>query len=180
MPLVSSRFPTSLSELRPDTGYQGYSFAPPNTVAPHRPDAVMAAGGHGGHRPDAVMGGGVHRFALSPRVMADNAAPIRGGYELTQVRGTTGHTMVTNTESLQDVRNSYTERHYAGSNNTVAPQPLSFHNQNVMSPHHQGFHRTSGLFKPSQLETMLTMIIFRHVWTKFRLPLPQVSISKLS
>ena len=57
------------------------NFAPPNTVAP-------GPSSHGqSHRPDAVLGGGSHRYsALSARVCSDNNTPVRGGFELVQVK----------------------------------------------------------------------------------------------
>eukprot|EP00092_Neocalanus_flemingeri_P067515 GFUD01082425.1.p1 GENE.GFUD01082425.1~~GFUD01082425.1.p1 ORF type:complete len:349 (-),score=51.97 GFUD01082425.1:294-1340(-) len=95
-------------------GYQGppmfpnSSFPPPNTVAP--PIDLVKSAHHlrdinsQGHRPDAVFGGGNHRYPLNPRGCPETTTSGSGG-------------------ELVESRDTYSNRLYAGSTNTIAPNP---------------------------------------------------------
>lgn len=82
------------------------SFPPPNTVAP--PNDLVKSVHHlrdlnnHGHRPDNVFGGGSHRYPLNPRGCPETTTSGSG-------------------VDLGEPRDTYSNRLYAGSTNTVAP-----------------------------------------------------------
>lgn len=108
-------------------GYQGppmfpnSSFPPPNAVAPPN-DLVKSVHqlrdiNNHGHRPDNVFGGGNHRYPLNPRGCPETTTSGSG-------------------VDLGESRDTYSNRLYAGSTNTIAPTnhphsfPDSFSSQN--------------------------------------------------